>query len=143
MKVCLLKAAQRGIWALTLAGPLVGGCANMVDTVSSQRFKKAPFHTTFQGDEAPIEVLRHSEEGDRRGKAMLALKEPKRNGGTDAEQEEVMQILSASATTDQRLICRLDAAESAGPIRGPSLHGHLADSLSQCDSRGSSRFFEF
>ena len=100
------------------------GCANTFDTITGQRFRESPFHSTFTTEE-PIIVLRNVQEGDQRSKAMLALKEPKRNGGSDDLQNEVMQILGTSATSDKQAYCRLSAIETLARFEDPRAQQYL------------------
>ena len=99
------------IGGATVIAPFLGGCANTWDNITSQHFRDDPIHWMFHTDD-PMWVLRNVEEGDRRAKAMLAVKEPKTNGGSIADQEELMKILSESAVSDKHSICRLNAIEA-------------------------------
>jgi len=94
------------------------GCAGTYDLVTSQRFKERPFHTLFTSED-PIEVLEKVQEGDDRVRAMRKLKEPRENGGTAAQQDRVIAILQASATTEKRPLCRLAAVETLGRFKDP------------------------
>jgi HEAT repeat protein len=62
----------------------------------------------------PLSVLRTSEDGDARAKAMAKLKEPILNGGSEQAQNDAVQILSDSATKDTRALCRLAAIDALG-----------------------------
>jgi hypothetical protein len=64
-------------------------------------------------------VLRDSTDGDARAKAMLALKEPRPNGGSEAEQDEVIQILTKSAISDPQPLCRRAAIQKLGQFKDP------------------------
>jgi HEAT repeat protein len=96
----------------------VSGCAGTYDLITSERFKERPFHTLFSSDD-PMVVLDTVHEGDDRVRAMKDLKEPKRNGGTTADQDKVIAILQASATTDKRALCRLAAVEALARFDDP------------------------
>jgi hypothetical protein len=96
----------------------LSGCAGTYDLVTSQRFKERPFHTLFTRQD-PIDVLEHVQEGDDRVRAMRAVKEPRENGGTAADQDRLIAILQASATTDQRPLCRLAAVEALSRFKDP------------------------
>jgi hypothetical protein len=119
--VRLIARTMLGGAALVACG--LSGCAGTYDLVTSQRFKDRPFHTLFHKDD-PMQVLETVEEGDDRVRAMRDVKEPKRAGGTDAQQDKLLGILQAGATTDPRPLCRLSAVEAlsrfddprAGPI---------------------------
>ncbi|WP_157369517.1 HEAT repeat domain-containing protein [Zavarzinella formosa] len=101
-----LLLAVAGCFALGMTG-----CAGTYDLVTSQRFRADPFGTMFKSSD-PMTVLESNPEGDERVRAMRDLKEPKRNGGSDAEQDKVVGILQTSATTDRRPLCRLAAVEA-------------------------------
>src|SRR5262245_3771329 len=96
----------------------MSGCAGTYDLVTSERFKERPFHTLFASDD-PMVVLESVQEGDDRVRAMKDLKEPRRNGGTTADQDKVIAILQASATTDKRALCRLAAVEALARFDDP------------------------
>jgi hypothetical protein len=100
----------------------VSGCAGGLDTLTSHKYRKNlwehPYATLFVTPDA-MEVLRTSEDGEDRAAAMRRLKEPKQHGGTDAQQDEVMQILTQSATADPRPVCRLAAISALGTFRDP------------------------
>jgi HEAT repeat protein len=96
----------------------LAGCAGTYDLVTSQRFKDRPFHTLFSSDD-PVEVLEKVQEGDDRVRAMRNLKEPRENGGSAAQQDRVIAILQASATTEKRPLCRLAAVEALARFKDP------------------------
>jgi hypothetical protein len=98
---------------------LVSGCAEFRDRISSRRFREAPVKTLFPSDE-PMTVLRDPDsEGDRRVRALRALKEPVLNGGSETDQAEILQILSQTATTDRSGLCRLTAIETLSRFQDP------------------------
>src|SRR5690349_8878350 len=74
---CLAAAALLG----------AGGCANFWDEVTSRDFK---FKNLFEKKD-PIVVLRTSADGDQRAKAIVMLSEPKQHGGSDQDQQMVME----------------------------------------------------
>ncbi|HEV3143529.1 MAG TPA: hypothetical protein VGZ47_06545 [Gemmataceae bacterium] len=67
----------------------------------------------------PMTVLNTSTNGDDRAKAMRKLKEPLQNGGTQEQQDKMMQILTESATTDNRPLCRLAAIDALNKMKDP------------------------
>ena len=67
----------------------------------------------------PLLVLRDSSDGDKRAKALRALREPKQYGGGDAEQEAIVSILTTAATTEKQPLCRLAAIQSLGHFKDP------------------------
>lgn len=104
-----------GLWPTALALLGLCGCANFWDEVTSRDFK---FKNLFVHKE-PMVVLRESKDGDERAKAMLKLHEPNQHGGSAQEQDEVMKILTQSATQDPRPLCRLAAVEKLGEFKDP------------------------
>lgn len=94
------------------------GCAGTYDLVTSQRFRERPMHTLFGSDD-PMYVLENVEEGDDRVRAMRELKEPKKNGGSDADQDKAINILQVSATSDKRPFIRLAAIEALSRFEDP------------------------
>jgi hypothetical protein len=89
-----------------------------MDQMQANHYWDAPIHNMFHADE-PTEVLRKNQEADARSKAMLAIKEPKRNGGTDAEQDEMLQLLATAATSDKQPYCRMCALKTLGSWEDP------------------------
>lgn len=104
--------------AFSLFAPFAAGCASTMDRISSSRFRDAPFETLFGHDE-PMEVLRKSQDPNERAAAILELKEPKRNGGTDAEQAEALKYLADMATSDKQPYCRKCALSTLGRWEDP------------------------
>lgn len=112
------------LFARTLMGGLaIGvlgsvGCAGTYDLLTSQRFRDRPFQTMFSSED-PLVVLTTVDDGDARARAMANLREPKRSGGTDAQQDQAIEILRASATTDRRALCRLAAVQALSRFEDP------------------------
>jgi len=96
----------------------LGGCAGTYDLITSERFKERPFHTLFTSED-PMVVLETVQEGDDRVRAMGNIKEPRKNGGSAADQDKVIAILQASATTDKRALCRLAAVQALARFDDP------------------------
>jgi HEAT repeat protein len=113
---------RRILWSLGLMGVslVFCGCAGTFDTLMSRRFREEPFHTLFGSDD-PMVVLRTSQDNDLRVRAMQDLKEPKRNGLTEQDQNEIIQILTASATTDSHPVCRMTAVETLSRFEDPRI----------------------
>src|SRR5438270_8175486 len=107
----------RRVSALALGAGL-SGCAGpgFWDDVTSRDFH---FKSMFASSPPPIAVLRESTDGDARAKAMLALKEPRANGGTEAQQDEAVQILTRAAVADPQPLCRRSAIQALGRFRDP------------------------
>jgi hypothetical protein len=114
--VRLIARTMIGGAALATCG--LSGCAGTYDLVTSQQFKDRPFHTLFHRDD-PMEVLETVEEGDDRVRAMRDVKEPKQGGGTAADQDRLIAILQAGATTDRRPLCRLAAVDALSRFEDP------------------------
>src|SRR5207237_3283627 len=106
--VTLQRNDRRGRWARRVSALALGaglsGCAGpgFWDDVTSRDFH---VKSMFSSSPPPMTVLRESTDGDARAKAMLAVKEPRANGGTEAEQDEIVKILTRAAISDQPL-CR-------------------------------------
>ena len=64
-------------------------------------------------------VLRESTDGDARAKAIMALKEPRANGGTEAEQDEVDAASDPDRDLDPQPLCRRAAIQTLGRFHDP------------------------
>src|SRR5947209_20345652 len=91
----------------------VCGCAGFWDEVTSRNFK---FKSLFVKTD-PVVILRESSDGDERAKAIRRIKEPKENGGTDEQQQVVVDLLLKAATLDRQPYCRLAAVEKLGHFK--------------------------
>jgi HEAT repeats len=117
------------------AGPILAalsitGCANFWDEVTSRDFKvKSLF---VQPD--PLLVLQTSTDGDMRAKALRALKEPISHGGTQADQDEIMKLLTAAAVSDKQPVCRLAAMQTLGRFKDPRAATALVDSFYRAEN---------
>jgi hypothetical protein len=112
------RTAGRQAWRtlpLFLAPLALAGCANFWDEVTSKDFKIQ----ALWSHPDPIVVLRDSNDGDQRAKALRALHEPKQFGGTDQEQEEVLRILTAAAINERQPWCRFAAIQALGRFKDP------------------------
>jgi HEAT repeat protein len=115
-----------------LAGGLLaclahGGCANFWDDITSNDFK---FKSMFARTD-PYAVLKDSDDGDQRARALRALKEPKQHGGSDADQEAVLNILRAAATTERQPLCRIAAITTLGRFKDPRAVDALVEAFEQ------------
>jgi hypothetical protein len=93
----------------------LGGCASFWDDVTSRDFKFKDLYT----HKDPVSVLNTSEDGDARAKALRTLTEPKARGGTDAEQERVIEVLSRAAISEPQPGVRIAAIETLGKYKDP------------------------
>ena len=107
---------RRLAWAgAALAAMALSGCANFWDDVTSRDFHFKEFFSKPD----PFLVLRDSDDGNRRARALRELKDPKEHGGSDHDQEVVINILTAAATTERQPLCRLAAVEALGSFHDP------------------------
>lgn len=107
---------------------LLTGCSSTAERLSSRRFREKPFSTLFSSEDPMVVLTRDSSEGDDRLQAMRSLKEPLQRGGSQAEQDAIIKILSDTATSDPQGICRLTAIETLGRFQDPRIPGILVDS---------------
>lgn len=104
-------------WVFLAASFAAGasGCATAWDDVTSR-----DFHVRQLWERSdPATVLRESTDGDARAKAIRAMKEPRANGGSDVEQDRVMEILAQSAVGDPQPLVRLSAVQTLGRFTDP------------------------
>jgi hypothetical protein len=102
-----------GLLLLALAG--LSGCGSFIDDITSRDVltqMRAPKKT-------PLEIAKGNGDADRRAKALRSLKEPKQNGGTDQQQDEVVDLLTKTATTDRHANCRWAAIGTLGRFKDP------------------------
>jgi HEAT repeats len=109
---------RAGRLAALSIGAALTGCAGPTfwDDVTSRDYK---FKSMFSAAPSTMTVLRERADGDARARAMLAVKEPQTNGGSAAEQEEVVQLLTRTAISDPQPLCRRAAIEALGRFRDP------------------------
>jgi HEAT repeat protein len=86
--------------------------------MTSRRFRDKPFGTMF-GSEDPLTVLRTDPDGEARARAMARVAEPAAAGRPDAEQDEVVQILTQAATADPSPWVRMAAVDALGRFQDP------------------------
>jgi len=91
------------------------GCTGSTwDDMTSKEFS---FKGWFAKPPDPLTVLRDDSDGDHRARALRALSEPKVHGGTDAEQDAIVQILSTAAAGERSAYCRLAAIQSLSTFK--------------------------
>jgi len=95
------------LWGVLFLG--VCGCANFWDDVTSRDFKIKEF---FAKAPPPLDVLRDSNDGAKRGRAYAALKEPLQHRGTQEQQELYMKLLTDAAIGDREPLCRVGAIQA-------------------------------
>src|SRR5207253_2304753 len=91
------------------------GCANFWDQVSSHEFHISDLFVKKD----PLSVLHDSDDGNERRKALAVLQEPLPHGGTQKDQDAVVQILTTAATTERDSLCRMAAIRSLGHFQDP------------------------
>src|SRR5439155_15508631 len=101
--------------AVALAAPWFAGCANVWDKITSRDFSIKEWYSPPD----PLIVLRDSTDGDKRAEAFRSLKEPKQTGGTDADQEAILLILSTAVKSERTALCRLGAIEALQSFKDP------------------------
>jgi HEAT repeat protein len=99
------------------------GCAGFWDEVTSNDFDPSVFFNRPN----PLLVLRDSTDGDKRAQALSTLREPKQFGGTDQEQDYVVQILTTAAASERQPLCRLKAINSLSHFTDPRAVKGLED----------------
>jgi HEAT repeat protein len=105
------------------------GCVGFWDDVTSRDFDVA----TLFVKPHPLVVLRDSQDGDAKAKALRALREPSQYGGTREEQEVVVKVLVGFAVSGPP-VCRLAAIESLGRFQDPRAVPALTDAYYSADS---------
>jgi PBS lyase HEAT-like repeat len=107
-----------GLFSLAICG-----CAGFWDEVKSNNFEISHLFITPN----PLLVLKESTDGDERARALATLHEPKQVGGTDQEQDFVVQVLTTAATSERQPWCRLKAIGSLGRFKDPRAVKGLED----------------
>jgi hypothetical protein len=100
------------------------GCAGFWDDGTSRDFH---FKDMFKPAPDPLEVIRTSPDGDKRRKALLALREPSQHKGTQQQQDVVVKTLTWSATSDPQPLCRMAAIDSLQHFKDPRAAQALVD----------------
>lgn len=115
---------------IALACPCLGGCASFWDDVTARDFDLKWYFKKPN----PLVVLRESQDGDLRRKALAALREPKQYGGTDEQQDLVVEILTTAASNERQVLCRLAAIGQLAHFKDP----RAADGLKEAYYRAGS-----
>ncbi len=114
-RINIARFMPRLLIGAALAAGSLSGCAYFWDDVTSRDFHLGEFFRSPN----PYLVLRDSDDGNRRARALRSLEEPKQHGGSDQDQEAVVRILTAAATTERQPLCRLAAMEALGHFQDP------------------------
>lgn len=91
------------------------GCASFWDDVTSRDFSLKWY---FQKPD-PLVVLRDSHDGDLRRKALAALREPKQYGGTEEQQNLIVEVLTTAASNERQVLCRVAAINQLAHFQDP------------------------
>ena len=127
--------------ALTIAAAalLPAGCAGTWDAVTSRNFRDAPFKTlrNEMSPEDAVAVLKAEppRSGDERAKAMLRLKEPLRDRRSQEDQDQVLAVLSRTATADKSVVLRNAAIDALGRFEDPRAPAVLMQAYQSADGR--------
>jgi hypothetical protein len=117
-------ARRHRLSLLAVACAALSGCAGFWDDVTSRDFH---FKDMFKPAPDPLVVLRTSTDGDKRRKALLALREPLQNGGKQEDQDVVVKVLIWNATSDPQPLCRMAAIDSLQHFKDPRAAQALVD----------------
>jgi HEAT repeat protein len=110
------------VLALALLGP--AGCAGW-DEFS---WKQMNFEV-FRDPPEPLVVIKDpSKSGFSRCRAIGCLKEPLANGGAQADQDVIVQVLTLTATTDAQAPCRMAAIDKLRTFKDPRVVDALKES---------------
>lgn len=132
---------QRVLMFAVLAGwPLaLTGCTNTWETLSSRKWRKDPWNTTVHmiKPEDPLVVLRADppRDGDERAAAMRRLKEPLAIGLSQQDQDQIIDLLGRTATTDTSPVLRIAAIEALGRFEDNRAAGILAIAYQKAHGR--------
>src|SRR5207248_2155349 len=107
------------------------GCSVTWDEMTSRDFHAKDLWAKAPD---PLEVLKDSKDGDKRAKAFRALQEPKQHGGSDQDQDFVLQLLGTAATQESRYYVRLEAMRKLGEFKDPRAVPYLLDAYYKADS---------
>lgn len=92
---------------------LVGGCA-FLDEFSFRHLRE-----DLAPDPDPLVVIRSSNDGNKRAKALRNLHEPQATGGSQQDQDVIVKILTHSATHEAQALCRMAAIDSLRTFKDP------------------------
>src|SRR5258708_21968841 len=113
-------------WRMACAGLLIFGlcgCAGFWADVTSHDFEVSSLFVKPN----PLQVLKDSSDGDKRARALRTLREPKQYGGSDQEQDFVVNMLTTAAVAEHQYFCRLAAIQALGHFKDPRAVKGLED----------------
>ena len=112
------------LWPFALSS----GCAQFWDDVTSRDFTVG---SLFTRGPAPLQVLKDSDDGTQRARALASLQEPLQHGGTETDEQVYIEILTRSAKSDREPLCRLAAIKALGRFKDPRAAEALRDVTEQ------------
>jgi hypothetical protein len=119
-----VRTAAWCLWLLPLTCLGSSGCADFWDEVTARDFSLKQYCSAKPD---PLVVLRDSTDGNKRAKALAALREPSQRGGSAEEQDTVVKVLIAAATQDRQPWCRRAAITSLANFKDPRVADALRD----------------
>jgi hypothetical protein len=117
------RAICRPLFVAAVCSAL-GGCAGFWDDITSREFK---FKDVFKPAPDPMTVIRTSNDGDKKSRALRSLREPLRHGGTQQQQDELVKVLIDCAARDPQPLCRLAAIATLQHFKDPRAAQGLID----------------
>ncbi len=124
----MTDSGKRGNLARLLRVLLVCGPAGLSGCGVWDEFRANDYSVkAFFVHEEPLVVLRDSNDGNKRARALGSLREPKQHGGGDQEQEVVVNVLVTAAAREPQALCRLRAIEALATFKDPRAVKGLED----------------
>jgi HEAT repeat protein len=129
------STAWAGLVCTALAAVGVCGCGAWDEITVKEPFKDK-VHRLFGPEPDPLVVLRDSADGHDRARALRALREPSRYGGSAEDQDAAVKILASAASTERFAACRLAAIQTLRQYRDPRTVKALEDAYYRAGSFG-------
>jgi hypothetical protein len=101
---------------LLLAPLICQGCASFWDEVTDRNFE----FKSLWSKPNPLAVLSESTDGTQRAKALRALREPNQFGGSPADQETIVKLVTTAAISEHTAVARIAAIDALSKFRDPS-----------------------
>lgn len=87
----------------------------------------ARFYKELTSDPDPYDVLEKSTDGNKRAKALAKIQEPSRNGGSQEQQDLVVELLNHAASNEPEFWPRLNAIRAMSHFKDPRIVEGLMD----------------
>lgn len=107
-----LGAVTFVLWCALLAGPAATGCKGFFDD-------QKEYWTDVRTRPDPWQVVLTTKSADRKAKFIPLLQEPLQNGGTQVQQDDMVNLLIAMSQNDPAPVCRLQAIHKLGEFKDP------------------------